>query len=96
MKTKNEKGNLCVGQTLPYTYMKFKDQKWSKGAHLEQTRFGREREEKRERELGLGRISVLGGISSHFLLLCDQATYKRRFEKIEGKKSNPSFPLCDF
>ena len=37
--------------------MGFKDQKWSKGAHLEQSRFGREREEKRERELGLGRRS---------------------------------------
>ena len=31
--------NLCVGQTWSYTYMGFKDQKWSKGAHLEQTRF---------------------------------------------------------
>ena len=36
------------------------------------------------------------GIVFHFLLLRDQATYKRRFEEIEGKKSNPSFPLCDF
>ena len=38
----------------------------------------------------------MGGIVSHFLLLRDQATYKRRFEEIESKKSNPSFLLCDF
>ena len=38
----------------------------------------------------------MGGIVSHFLLLRDQATYKRRFEEIESKKSNPNFPLCDF
>ena len=39
---------------------------------------------------------ALGGIVSHFLLLRDQATYKRRLEEIESKKSNPSFPLCAF
>ena len=38
----------------------------------------------------------VGGIVSHFLLLRDQAVYKRRFEEIKGKKSNPSFPLYDF
>ena len=36
------------------------------------------------------------GFVSHFFLLRDQATHERRFEEIEGKKSNPSFPLCDF
>ena len=35
----------------------------------------------------------MAGIVSYFLLLRDQATYKRIFEEIEGKKSNPSFPL---
>ena len=44
----------------------------------------------------MGKDQVLGEISSNFLLLRDQATYKRRFEEIEGKKSNPSFPLCYF
>ena len=83
-------------QTRPYGVRGFKDQKWSKGAHLSKSRFGREREEKREKRLGLGKDQVLGGISSHFLLLRDQATYKRKFEKIEGKKSNPSFPIYDF
>ena len=37
--------------------MGFKDQKWAKDAYLEQSRFGREIEEKRERELGLGKRS---------------------------------------
>ena len=36
------------------------------------------------------------GFLSIFLLLCDQATWKGRFEELQGKKSNPSFPLCDF
>ena len=35
--------------------------------------------EKGDKRLGLGKDQVLGGISSHFLLLRDQATYKRRF-----------------
>ena len=29
---------------------------------------------KEEKRLGLGKDQVLGGVSSHFLLLCDQAT----------------------
>ena len=50
-----------------------------------------------EKKLGLGKDQVLGGISSQVLLLRDQATYKRRFEEIQGKKKpNPNFPLCDF
>ena len=44
----------------------------------------------------MGKDQFLGGISFHFLLLRDQATYKRRFEKIQGKKPNPNFPLYDF
>ena len=32
------------------------------------------RGEKGEKRLGLGKDQVLGGVSSHFLLLCDQAT----------------------
>ena len=48
--------------------------------------FGKEKVEKRERELGLGRTSSLGVIPSHFLLLRDQATYKRRFERFEVRK----------
>ena len=81
------------GQTWPYTQMRLKTKMWSKGAHLEQTRFGREREEKRGRELGLGRRSRFGVILSHFLLLRDQATYKRRFEEIQGMNTNPNFTL---
>ena len=36
--------------------------------------FGRRRGEKGEKRLGLGKEQVLRGVSSHFLLLCDQAT----------------------
>ena len=32
------------------------------------------RGQKGEKRLGLGKDQVLGGVSSHFLLLCDQAT----------------------
>ena len=55
-----------------------------------------ERGENGRRELGQGKDQALGGIVSHFLLLRDQAACNRRFEDIEGKKSNPIFPLCDF
>ena len=44
------------------------------------------RGEKGRRELGQERNQALGGIVSHFLLLRDQATYKRILEDIEGKK----------
>ena len=43
--------------------------------------FERRRGEKGEKRLGLGKDQVLGGVSSHFLLLCDQ---------------NPTFIFCDF
>ena len=36
--------------------------------------FERRRGEKGEKRLGLGKDQVLSGVSSHFLLLCDQAT----------------------
>ena len=36
--------------------------------------FERMRGENWEKRLGLGKDQVLGGVSSHFLLLCDQAT----------------------
>ena len=36
--------------------------------------FERWRGEKRKKRLGLRKDEVLGGVSSHFLLLCDQAT----------------------
>ena len=36
--------------------------------------FERMRGEKGEKRLGLGKYQVLGGVSSHFLLFCDQAT----------------------
>ena len=36
--------------------------------------FEKMRGEKGEKMLGLGKDQVLGGVSSHFLLLCDQAT----------------------
>ena len=29
------------------------------------------------------------GFASHFLLLRDQATYKKRFEEVQGNKSKP-------
>ena len=42
--------------------------------------------EKRGTELGLGRRSSFGVAPSHFLLLRDQTTWKRRFEeaKVRG------------
>ena len=36
--------------------------------------FERGRGKNREKRLGLGKDQVLGGVSSHFLLLCDQST----------------------
>ena len=55
----------------PYTQRGFKDQKWSKNAHLSKSRFWERREEKRERELGLGRRSRFGVIPSHFFFFLD-------------------------
>ena len=55
--------------------------------------FGEEERRKREKELGFARDQVLVGFAPHFLLLRDQATYKRRFEEIQGNKSNPNFIL---
>ena len=36
--------------------------------------FERRRGQKGEKRFGLGKDQVLGGVSSHFLLLCDQKT----------------------
>ena len=33
------------------------------------------------------------GFASHFFLIRDQATYKKRFEEVQGNKSNPNFIL---
>ena len=57
--------------------------------------FGEEKRRKMEKELGFARYQVLVGFVPHFLLLRDQATYKRRFEEIQGNKSNPNFILFD-
>ena len=42
-------------------------------------------------KLGLARRSDFGGIVSHFLLLRDQATWKRRFKETKVRKQNPNF-----
>ena len=63
---------------------------------MNKSHFGEGERRKGRRKLGQKKDQAFGGIVSYFLLLRDQATYKRRFEEIEGKKSNPSFPLCDF
>ena len=55
--------------------MRIKTKMWSLGAHsLSNPIFERKRGEKGEKRLGLGKNQVLGGVSSHFLLLSDQAT----------------------
>ena len=41
-------------------------------------------------KLGFAR-SDFGGIVSHFFLLRDQATWKRRFEETKVRKQNPNF-----
>ena len=63
---------------------------------FEQTRFGERREEKNERKLGFARNSDFGGIVSHFLLLRDQATWKRKFKETKVRKQNTNFIFCDF
>ena len=39
----------------------------------------------------LSKRSDFGGIVSHFLLLRDQATWKRRFKETKVRKQNPNF-----
>ena len=56
-------------------------------------RRGRENEEK---SYGLQGGLALVGFASHFFLLKDQATYKRRFEEAKVRKSNPNLIFCDF
>ena len=63
------------GQTCPYTQMRIKDQNVVFGSSfLSNPVFERMRGENEEKRLRLGKDQVLGGVSSHFLLLCDQAT----------------------
>ena len=42
-------------------------------------------------KLGFARMSDFGGIVSYFLLLRDQATWKRRFKETKVRKQNPNF-----
>ena len=63
--------------------MRLKTKIWSKGAHLSKSRLERKRGEKGEKMLGLGKYQVIGGISSHFLLLRDQETYKKRLKRFK-------------
>ena len=46
---------------------RIKDQKWAKGAHLEQSYFWRKREEKREKRARAREGASFGWVSSHFL-----------------------------
>ena len=65
----------------------FKREKVVFGCSLEHIMFFRE---EKGRELGLGRRSSFGVILSHFLLLRDLTTWKRRFEEAKVRKSNPN------
>ena len=51
-----------------------KDQNVVFGSFLSNPVFERRRGEKGKKRLGIGKDQVLGGVSSHFLLLCGQAT----------------------
>ena len=83
--------NGCVGQTWPYTLKGFKRPNLVLGAHFEPSHFWRRREEKKgERELGFARDQVLVSFASHFLLLRDLTTWKRRFEEAKVRKTNPN------
>ena len=47
-------------------------------------------------KLGLEEYQVLVEFIHILLLLRDQTSYNRIFEEIEGNKSIPGLPLCDF
>ena len=47
-------------------------------------------------KLGFARRSDFGGIVPYFLLLRDQATWKRRFKENKVRKQNPKFIFYDF
>ena len=49
------------------------------------TVFERRGGEKGGENLGLQRGVVLDGFASHFLLLRDQATYKKKFDEAKGR-----------
>ena len=57
--------------------------------------FVREGEEKREKKLGFGRDQTLVGFGSHFFLLKDQTSYKKRLEEVQGNRSNPNLIFYD-
>ena len=42
-------------------------------------------------KVGLARRIDFGGIVSHYLLLRDQATWKRKFKETKVRKQNPNF-----
>ena len=65
--------------------------KWSKGSSIFSLPvFGEEERRKREKELGFAKDQVLDEFASHFLLLRDQATYKKIFKEAKVRKSNPN------
>ena len=47
-------------------------------------------------KVGLARRIDFGGIVSHFLLLRDQATWKRIFKESKVRKQNPNFKFFFF
>ena len=47
-------------------------------------------------EKSKGLQGVILEIVSHFLLLRDQATWKRRFKENKVRKQNPNFIFCNF
>ena len=57
------------------------------------TFLGREERRQGRRKLGLQEIRLRLGFASHFFLLRDQETYKKRCEEVQGNKSNPKFIL---
>ena len=74
---KNEKKNenRCGRLNMALHLNKDKDQNVVSGSSfLSNPVFEIRRGEKGEKRLGLGKDQVLGGVSSHFLFLCDQTT----------------------
>ena len=67
---------------MPYGFKGFKRPNLVLDAHMSKSRFGEGERRKGRRNLGFARRSGLVGFASHFLLLRDQVTYKRRFEEV--------------
>ena len=58
--------------------------------HLGKNEFGRDREEKKEEKLGHGeKIKIVGVISSHFLLLSDQASWVKKIQRDSRYEPKP-------